>query len=575
MSREHRGRSEHHPQLRLDELLDELQLRLDSARQRQDRLHSLLEAVLSVGSELGLAQVLRRIVEAATDLVDARYGALGVIGEDGSLVQFVPVGFTAEQIEAVGPLPTGHGLLGELIRHPLPLRLTDLTKHPASCGFPPRHPPMRSFLGVPVRIRDEVYGNLYLTEKRGGGEFGAEDESLLSTLAVAAGIAVQNARLYEQAQYRQRWLEANADVIASLLSGADGHTVTELIVEHAQRILHADLGALALPLENGGTLRVAVAAGLDAERHRGLLLPRAGSFVGAAADAAGPITSMDIARDRRITAGPPRWQNLGPAVAVPMNTREGVRGVLLLARSDRLATFSQDQTEPLLAYAGQAAVALELAERRRDAEQLALLEERDRIARDLHDLAIQRLFATGITLQSATRFVTHDKARERLLRAVDDLDETTRIIRSTIFGLRRHEEDSRRHGLRVRVAEEVEEAVQALGFTPALRTQGLVDTDVPAVVSDQVVAVLSEALTNVARHAHARSADVSLQVGDGRVMLTVQDDGVGTPPRGRRSGLQNLADRAARLGGGCGLERPASGGTRLVWWAPLAEPADQ
>lgn len=575
MGREHRGPPEQLPQLRLDELLDELQIRLDSARQRQDRLHSLLEAVLSVGSELGLPQVLRRIVEAATDLVDARYGALGVIGENGGLAQFVPVGFTPEQIDAVGPLPTGHGLLGELIRHPLPLRLTHLSQHPASCGFPPNHPPMRSFLGVPVRVRDAVFGNLYLTEKRGGGDFDAEDESMLSTLAVAAGIAVENARLYERAQYRQRWLEANADIIANLLSGADEQAVTGLIVDHARRILGAELGALAVPLEDGETLRVAVAKGVDAERHSGLLLPRDGSFVGAAAAAGRPITSHDVAHDSRITAGPPRWQNLGPAVAVPMNTRDGVRGVLLLARTDQLAAFTETETAPLLAYAGQAAVALELAERRRDAEQLAILEDRDRIARDLHDLAIQRLFATGITLQSATRFVAHDTARERLLRAVDDLDETTRIIRSTIFGLRHHEADSRRHGLRVRIAEEVEGAVQPLGFTPALRTQGLVDTDVPALVSDQVVAVLGEALSNIARHAHAGSADVSLKVGDGRVTLTVQDDGVGTSPGGRRSGLRNLADRAARLGGELRIESPENGGTRLVWWAPLTGGADQ
>lgn len=575
MSREHRRPPEDPTRLRLDELLDELQIRLNSARQRQDRLHSLLEAVLSVGSELGLPQALRRIVEAATDLVDARYGALGVIGESGGLSQFIPVGFTPEQIEAVGPLPAGHGLLGELIRHPLPLRLADLTQHPASCGFPPQHPPMHSFLGVPVRVRDEVFGNLYLTEKRGGGDFNAEDESVLSTLAVAAGIAVENARLYEQAQYRQRWLEANADIIANLLSGADEEAVTGLIVDHGRRILHADLGALAVPLEDGETLRVAVVHGTDAERHSGLLLPREGSFIGAATGSGGPITSPDIANDVRITAGPPRWQNLGPAVAVPMNTRDGVRGVLLLARVDRLADFTEAETAPLLAYAGQAALALELAERRRDAEQLAILEDRDRIARDLHDLAIQRLFATGITLQSATRFVTHEKARERLLRAVDDLDETTRIIRSTIFGLRRHEGEGRRHGLRVRVAEELEKAVQALGFTPALRTQGLVDSGVPALVHDQVMAVLSEALTNVARHAHARSADVFLQVGEGHVTLTVQDDGVGTPVGGRRSGLQNLAERAARLGGELRVESPETGGTRLVWRVPLAAPTDQ
>ncbi|MBW1596425.1 GAF domain-containing protein [Streptomyces sp. JJ38] len=537
-------------------------------RRTRDRVHSLLEAVLTVGSELDLPQVLRRIVEAATVLVDAEYGALGVIGDDGMLARFVPVGISEEQYAEIGHLPTGHGLLGELIRHPRPLRLADLSAHPASRGFPAGHPPMHTFLGVPVRVRDEVFGNLYLTEKRGGRAFDAEDESVLSTLAVAAGVAIENARLYEQARNRQRWLEANAEVTASLLSGADESAVVELIVRQARHILHAELGALAVPVHDGAELRFVRVSGERWEGHQGLVVPAEGSFVGAAVRAGKPITSPDIAHDPRVTGGPRRWQGLGPAVAVPMESREDVRGVLLLAREEPPA-FGEYEAAPLLTYAGQAALAMELADRRRDAEQVALLEDRDRIARDLHDLAIQRLFATGISLQSALRFVDHPEAEHRLLHAVDDLDETVRIIRSTIFGLRRREPGVRRHGLRVRVAEAAEEAARALGFTPSLHTEGLVDTDVPAEVGDEVVTVLAEALTNVARHAHATAADVALVVGGGRVSLTVRDDGVGIPVGGRRSGLLNLAERAERLGGGLTVETAEAGGTRLVWSVPL------
>jgi len=183
------------PQLRLDDLLDELQTRLDAARGTRDRVHSLLEAVLAVGRDLELGQVLQHIVESAVELVDPEYGALGVIGENQWLSQFIPAGLSEEQIQRIGPLPAGHGLLGELIRHPEPLRLAELSEHPSSYGFPAHHPPMHSFLGVPIRVRDKVFGNLYLTEKRGGGEFDAEDESVLSTLAVAAGVAIDNARL--------------------------------------------------------------------------------------------------------------------------------------------------------------------------------------------------------------------------------------------------------------------------------------------------------------------------------------------------------------------------------------------
>ncbi|MCG3042792.1 GAF domain-containing protein [Streptomyces sp. S1A] len=558
------------PRLQLDELLDELQARVDAVRGTRDRVHSLLEAVMSVGQELELSHALQRIVEAAVLLVDAEYGALGVIGEDGRLSQFIPVGIDAETVEAIGPLPSGHGLLGELIRHPEPLRIPELAEHRNSSGFPPNHPPMHSFLGVPIRVREEVFGNLYLTEKRGGAEFDAEDEAVLSTLAVAAGVAIENARLYEQARNRERWMEANAEITAGLLSGVDEQEVLVLVVDHARHILAADLGVLALPLEDTGNLQVVLAEGEGGEAFRGLVLPPEGSFVGAALAAGEAVTSADIAGDPRVSAGVERWKGMGPAVAVPMGAGDGVRGVLLLARRERRAPFTETETAPLASFSGQAAVAMELAERRRAAEQVALLEDRDRIARDLHDLAIQRLFATGMTLQSAVRFVQHREASERLLRAVDDLDETIKIIRSTIFGLRSHGDGrSRQQGLRVRVARLVEEAVGNLGFTPALRMEGLVDTDVPPAVADHVVAVLAEALSNVARHARAAVAEVSLVVADGSLTATVADDGVGIPEGGRRSGLVNLAERAEKLGGELLLERPPSGGSRLVWRVPL------
>ncbi|MFD3457458.1 GAF domain-containing protein [Streptomyces sp. NPDC058691] len=557
------------PRLQLDELLDELQLRIDAVRGTRDRVHSLLQAVLSVGRELDLPQVLRRIVEAAVVLVDAEYGALGVIGGDDRLSQFLPVGVADADIERIGPLPSGHGILGELIRHPETLRLEEISEHPVSYGFPANHPPMHSFLGVPIRVRDEVFGNLYLTEKRGGKEFDGEDEAVLSTLAVAAGVAIDNARLYEEARSRQRWLEANAEITASLLSGAEESRVLELIVEHGRRILGADLGVVALPVEGTDDVRMAIATGIDAAAHTGLVLPRRGSFVGAAMAAGEPIISSEVGQDPRITAGPPRFAGLGPAVAVPMSTSEGVRGALLLARAKGEPNFTERETAPLTDFAGSAALAMELAERRRSAEQMARLEDRDRIARDLHDLAIQRLFATGMTLQSAVRFVDHPQASERLLRAVDDLDETIKIIRSTIFGLRTHEAGPGRKGLRVRVAGEVERASTALGFTPALRMEGLIDTDVPVPVAEDVVAVLGEALSNVARHAKAHAAEVCLLVGDGSLTLTVSDDGVGIPEGAHRSGLLNLAERAGKLGGALRLEAPERGGARVVWQVPL------
>ncbi|MFI6355331.1 GAF domain-containing protein [Streptomyces sp. NPDC050743] len=558
------------PQLKLDELLEELQARINAVRGTQNRVHSLLEAVLSVGRELDVEQVLHSIVETAAVLVDAEYAALGVIGPDGTtLSAFHTVGVTDERIAAIGPFPEGHGILGELIRHPQPLRIPEISRHRASYGFPPGHPPMKSFLGVPIRVRDQVFGNLYLTQKRSGVEFDEEDESVLSTLAVAAGVAIDNARLYEDARLRERWQRANAEISHSLMSGSDRAESLGLIAERAREISGSALAAVAMPMEGTKSLTVEIAVGVDAEAHRGLVLPMGESLMGLAYTATAPVTSGDVIHDARITPEPPRFEGLGPAVAVPIGTGEsGVRGVVLVAREAGGPVFLQKETELLQGFAAQAAIAMELADRRQDAQQIALLEDRDRIARDLHDLAIQRLFATGMTLQSAGRFIEHPEASERVLRAVDDLDETIKIIRSTIFGLRAHT-GTAGSGLRARVVRATGEATPVLGFTPSVRMEGLVDTDVPPEIAEHVVAVLTEALINIARHAHADRAQVVLTADGREVRLRVSDNGVGIPSGGRRSGLLNMADRAEDLGGGFEVTGPDGGGAVLDWHVPL------
>ncbi|BCM64782.1 MULTISPECIES: sensor histidine kinase [Streptomyces] len=570
------------PQLRLDELLEELQARLDAARGTRDRVHSLLEAVLAVGRELDLEQALRSIVEAAAVLVEAEYAALGVIGPDGKrLSEFLTVGVSEEQIARIGPFPEGHGILGELIRHPEPLRLAKLSEHSASYGFPPHHPPMNTFLGVPIRVRDQVFGNLYLTEKRGGAQFDEEDESVLATLAVAAGVAIDNARLYAESRLRERWLRASAEITHSLMSGSDRGEVLGLIAERAREITSAALAVVAVPMEGTDALTVELALGHEAETHRGLVLPADDKLIGKAFSSASPVTDPDVSRggtavvpseDRGdVPVSPSRFTGLGPAVAVPIGSGDGVRGVVLLVRAAGQTAFSEKETEPLQGFAAQAAVAMELAERRKDAEQIAVLQDRDRIARDLHDLAIQRLFATGMTLQSAGRFIEHPEASERVLRAVDDLDETIKIIRSAIFGLRSRDAGAAGAGLRARVVRAVGEAAPVLGFAPSVRMEGLLDTEVPKEIADHAVAVLSESLTNIARHAHADRAEVGL-VTDGReVRLTVADNGVGIPADGRRSGLSNMAERAEQLGGKLEWTSRVGGGTVLTWWAPVVE----
>lgn len=559
------------PRLRLDELLDEFQGRIDEVKGARDRITGLLEAVMSVGRELDLPHVLRSIVEAAVTLVAAEYGALGVIGDDRKLSAFLPVGVGDDLREQIGDLPSGHGLLGELIRNPQPLRLSELSEHPASYGFPPHHPPMHSFLGVPIRVRDEVFGNLYLTEKRGGADFDAEDEAVVTTLAVAAGIAIENARLYEEGRLRQRWLVANSDLTSALLSGAEEPQVLDEMLDQAVDIAGADIGVFYL-VGSGGELRGSLARGEGADMHRGVVLPSsAGTLASAALEQDGLVTVADVESDERVTVQPERWAGFGPAVAVTVGTKERLSGVLILARRHDRPPFVGAEVSALPGFSGQVALALELADRRREAEQVSLLEDRDRIARDLHDLAIQRLFATGMTLQSAQRFVEHPEAADRLTRAIDDLDATIKIIRSTIFGLREHDTAGTTPNLRTRVSKAVESATSVLGFAPALRMEGLLDTDVSPGSADEVIAVIGEALTNVARHARARRAEVSVVADDGLLAVTVSDDGVGLPDGGSRSGLRNLAERAERLGGSLSVHaRTDPGkGTVLAWQIPL------
>ncbi|MFB6665807.1 GAF domain-containing protein [Streptomyces parvus] len=571
------GNGDHRlPRLKLDELLDELQVHIDQVRGARDRLNGLLDAVMSVGRELALPQVLRDIVEAAVSLVDAEYGALGVVGSDQKLAEFLPTGIDGETWRQIGGLPTGHGILGELIRHPEPLRLSELSDHPASAGFPPHHPPMHSFLGVPIRVRDEVFGNLYLTEKRGASDFDAEDEAVVSTLAVAAGIAIENARLYEERRIRERWLAASSDLTRALLSGEDETEVLEEMLAQAVDITGADLGVFYL-IGPAGEMTGSLALGEKAESHRGVVLPSSrGTLAAAALAEDGLITVENVSSDPRVQVQPERWDGVGPAVAVTVGTKERLSGVMILGRTLNRPAFVHAEIAALPGYAGQAALALELADHRSDSERMSLLADRERIARDLHDLAIQRLFATGMTLQSARPLVEHPEAAERLARAIDDLDTTIKIIRTTVFGLRERETPGQGSKLRSRLVQAVDAVTPALGFAPALRMEGLIDTDVPRVVADHAVAVVAEALSNVARHAGARRAEVSVIADDGVLTVTTSDDGVGlrVPDDRGRGGICNLTERAERLGGSLSVRAKPHPrrGTVLEWRVPLSPP---
>ncbi|WP_311766772.1 GAF domain-containing sensor histidine kinase [Streptomyces rhizosphaericus] len=557
------------PQLRLDELLEGLQQQVAQVRSARDRIHTLLDAVLVIGSDLELEVVLQRIVESAVSLVDAEYGALGVLGEEGTIKQFLTVGIDEETIAGMGHYPRGEGILGLLIRHPEPLRLANLARHPSSVGFPSGHPPMTSFLGTPIKVREQVFGNLYLTDKQGAAEFDADDEAVLRTLAAAAGVAIDNARLYDDARRRQRWLAASNELTRSLLSGTEPTAVLESFTATLREMAGADLVTLAIPVGDSGELVIEAASGMRAEDARGLVLGAA--TLAAKVFASGEtITSDAVSADPRATGGSAAVVELGPAFLVPLGTRDHVRGVLQVANVPGGPVFTDAVIDMVIGYGNQAALALEVAEHRQDADRMLVLNDRDRIARDLHDLVIQRLFAGALTLQSTLgRLADRPQEGARVQRVVDDLDDTIKVIRSTIYSLG-EQERSRSEGLRARLVAAMERAAEALGFAPALRMTGLLDTNVPAGHAEHMLAVAGEALSNAARHAQATAVDVSVEVTDTALRLKVADNGHGVDPAvTRRSGLANLRQRAEELGGSFSLRPNEPTGTVVEWAAPL------
>ena len=568
------GRPELLPQLRLDELLAELQSRLQAVLATRDRMRSLLEAVVAISSGLDLESTLRRIVETAVELVDARYGALGVIGSGGRLAEFIPVGVTEEEISQIDHWPEGHGLLGLLIKDPHPLRLAAISEHAESSGFPAGHPAMQSFLGVPVRVRDEVFGNLYLTNKRGGGEFTEDDEAVLLALGAAAGVAVENARLYQAARRSQRWMQASAEVTTALLSGTEPGEVLARITSQARERSDADLAVLALPGEDGQFLTVTYADGDGAPAVRGLALPTGESLSGQVLATGDALTSANFAADERAAvAARAAMGHIGPAVVFPLGAPDSRRGVLTIGRRHGREPFPQAEAAFAASFAAQAGVALELAASRAEAERLSVYEDRDRIARDLHDLVIQRLYATGMSLQGTIPMIGRPEVAARVSHAVDDMDQTIKEIRGAIFALQARDTGSPSDP-RADIVHLVEEMTATLGFTPSLRLGAGLRTLHSDELTEQVLAVLREALSNMARHAGASRADVTVDVDqDGVLSVLVADDGAGIPAEGRRSGLRNLADRAAKLGGELRLGPAEPGalrpGTRLEWRVPV------
>lgn len=531
----------------------------------EDRLRSLVELNRSIVAELSLAGVLRRIVDAARAIAQAQYAALGVIGADGGLEQFVHVGMDDETVAAIGRLPEGKGVLGALITDPRPVRVASIADHPRSSGFPSAHPPMTSFLGVPIQSRGEIFGNLYLTNRLGAAEFSAEDEELVVTIAATAGVAIENARLYEESRRQQEWLRAWAEVTRDLLQGTATTTQNlTRIADVVRRLTSADVVSVVFRGADPDVLTVQVSRGEEAPGLLGMTYPVAGSLVGEA-----------FAEGRALRLEPGRGDyyihlqeafDVGPVLACPLFRDGQTQAAVVVGRRLGSPAFTDIDLQVAEAFANQAAVALELADRRESQRRLEVLEDRARIARDLHDHTIQRLWAAGLTVQAGAVRAGDPAVRESLQSAVESLDATIRQIRTTIFELQdSRAESASPRSLLIKVVAEVE---PVLGFAPDLVFIGPLDTLVQAEVLGDAEAVLREGLTSIAKHTDADRVSVTVEVSVRHMVIQIVDNGSVSPTEIRDNGLAYLERRARRRGGALTFSHDEDGST-LRWSATL------
>jgi signal transduction histidine kinase len=537
---------------------------------RRDRKDLLLEAGLALASELSLPIVLQRIVDVATQVTDARYGAIGVIGARNQIIEFVTTGISAKERRAIGALPSGHGVLGLLIRDPRPIRLKDIASHPKAVGFPSNHPPMHTFLGAPVRAVGRVYGNIYLAEKRGGGQFTEEDEASLILLATQAGVAIANATLYEETHLRERWLGALRDITADILSGADSESVLSEIAEHAQQLAGADLAVIVSATSNPDQLSVDAAAGNHATDLKGQSVPADRSISGEVMRSGKTLVLADAGADRRAYLPIIRTGKVGPAIFVPLRVQGRATGTLMVANVRGGRAFDDRTTRLVETFADQASVAVEYGRAQLELRRLGLLEERERIAKELHDGIIQALFAVGMGLQGTALVAGSPETAARIEGAVGELDRVIHDLRNYIFGLR--------PGILADRA--LDQALRTLAEEFQARSGVTVQVEVDPTLASllsarahEIVQLTREALSNVSRHSQATHAMVRLVRDGSEAVLSVEDNGVGFDPRRDSTGhgLRNMRERAASFGGRMQIKSAAGKGTRLRVPFPVAE----
>jgi signal transduction histidine kinase len=535
----------------------------------EDRNAKLIEAGIQLSSELSLQAVLQRIIEVAVELTGARYGALGVLGTDGRIGDFITQGITQEQREAIGTLPIGRGILGVLIKDATPLRLSEISQDPRSVGFPPNHPKMHAFLGAPVKARGTVFGNIYLTKEEDQGEFNDEDERTLVALGAQAGVAIDNARLYEESRRAERRLEAIREISAALLEGQEPEKVLELVAQRARELVGADVATVALPASDDDSLVIQVAVGAHEEALKGMVFPREGSISGEVMGSEQPVILEDASVSGRAHQPMVRVGDIGPMMVVPLAV-PGPFGTLTLANRIGGRRFGQDDLSVVESFAQQAAVAIEYGRARRELERLLVMEDRERIAKELHDGVIQSLFAVGMGLQATATLSRDGEIEERIEGAVNEVDRVIRDLRNYIFGLRPGILADRRLDQALR--ELAEDAEEKTGVITVVDVDQRLASELAARAAD-VIQLSREAISNVGRHAGARTCRLTLRRKDDQTaVLEIDDDGKGFDPKataGKGQGLGNLEERANSFGGELQIDSSPGEGTTVRVLIPL------
>lgn len=534
-----------------------------------DRSAKLIEAGLALSSELSLSAVLQRIVDLAAELCDARYGALGVIGPTGAIDEFVTTGISPEDRRAIGDPPVGKGVLGLLIEEAKPIRIEDLTRDPRSVGVPPSHPQMHSFLGAPVEARGRVFGNIYLSEKRDLGGFTDEDERALVVLATQAGVAIENARLYEEGRRRERWLDAVREIATATLAGAGSDVALELVARRARELVRADLATITTPVAEGEGLQLQVADGAHADRLRGMRFQPEDSISGEVMRTGRAEVIEDTSVDHRALQPAVALGELGPAMLVPLQARGEAIGTLAVFNQLGGRLFSSEDLRLLETFADQAAVALEYAQAQKEIQRLAVLEDRERIAKELHDGVIQSLFAVGMGLEATGAIAEDEAMSDRIESAVAELDRVIRDLRNYIFGLRpgiladRQLDQALRHL--------IQDFQEKTGVVGVVELDGEIASELASRAAD-VIQMTRECLSNVGRHAGAATCRVSLRRDGDAAVLEIDDDGRGfdpSTPREGGQGLGNLRTRAASFGGAVAIDSIRGQGTTVRITIPL------